>query len=170
MDSKVCECCQELTGGFPLCLDQFFFEKNDLQRPKMLKKWFLVIFKAHSPLRQKNGIFKRDQTQNHACLTQTNDFIPYTNIYNQIIIWGPYLAISGHCVIGGIHTCFLGAMKCFPFFKFWGFFSCFFLEAGTDPLVLTFSFPWAIYNNINVLKISAMPIKSQLKLNFYCTK
>ena len=97
MDSKVCECCQELTGGFPLCLDQFFFEKNDLQRPKMLKKWFLVIFKAHSPLRQKNGIFKRDQTQNHACLTQTNDFIPYTNIYNQIIIWGPYLAISGHC-------------------------------------------------------------------------
>ena len=75
----------------------FFFEKNDLQRPKMLKKWFLVIFKAHSPLRQKNGIFKRDQTQNHACLTQTNDFIPYTNIYNQIIIWGPYLAISGHC-------------------------------------------------------------------------
>ena len=99
MDSKVCECCQELTGGFPLCLDQFFFEKNDLQRPKMLKKWFLVIFKAHSPLRQKNGIFKRDQTQNHACLTQTNDFIPYTNIYNQIIIWGPYLAISGQCVI-----------------------------------------------------------------------
>ena len=90
MDSKVCECCQELTGGFPLCLDQFFFEKNDLQRPKMLKKWFLVIFKAHSPLRQKNGIFKRDQTQNHACLTQTNDFIPYTNIYNQIIIWGPF--------------------------------------------------------------------------------
>ena len=65
----------------------------------MLKKWFLVIFKAHSPLRQKNGIFKRDQTQNHACLTQTNDFIPYTNIYNQIIIWGPYLAISGHCAI-----------------------------------------------------------------------
>ena len=99
MDSKVCECCQELTGGFPLCLDQFFFEKNDLQRPKMLKKWFLVIFKAHSPLRQKNGIFKRDQTQNHACLTQTNDFIPYTNIYNQIIIWGPYLAISGQCAV-----------------------------------------------------------------------